>query len=79
MTLEFKLKKAALNKAVDITLKGINKSPERCARNLIELGLAAFPNSISDTDKDKLYRKLVEVCKKVDVEAVKELFFTNFK
>jgi hypothetical protein len=38
MLLEMKLKKAAMLAALDITLARMQKSPERCARNLLELG-----------------------------------------
>ena len=38
LTLENKLKKVAVCAAVDITLRGKDRSPERCARNLLELG-----------------------------------------
>ena len=79
MTLELKLKCAALNAAVDITLKGLKKSPERCARNLIELGTSAFPNLLSEKEKDILYNKILNVCKNVDLIAAKELFFQSFK
>ena len=63
MALEHKLKYAALNAAVDITLKGIKRSPERCARNLIELGLSAFPNSINEAQKDVLYNNFYDLVK----------------
>ncbi len=79
MTLELKLKRAALNAAVDIALKGLKKSPERCARNLIELGTTAFPDAVNKADKEILYDKLLYLCKKIDTEAAKELFFSTFK
>lgn len=78
MTLELKLKRAALNAAVDITLKGMKRSPERCARNLIELGISAFPNLLSEKEKNVLYDKILIVCKNVDINAAKELFFQSF-
>ena len=79
MTLEFKLRKAVLNAAVDITLKGIKKSPERCARNLIELGVSSFPDSISENEKENIYINLLNLCKAMDISSIKELFFTSFK
>ena len=78
MTLELKLKLAALNAAVDITLKGMKKSPERCARNLVELGVSAFPNFLNEKEKDILYDKILVICKNVDFIAAKELFFQSF-
>ena len=46
MTLEVRLKQAALKTAVTITLGGLEKAPERCARTLMELGRAAFPERV---------------------------------
>ena len=43
MTLEVRLMQAALKTAVTITLGGLEKAPERCARTLMELG-PPFPN-----------------------------------
>ena len=78
MSLEYKLKYVALNAAVDITLKGAKKSPERCARNLIELGTTAFPEISEKTDKDILYKKLLELCVNTETTEAKNLFFSVF-
>lgn len=78
MSLESKLKYAALNAAVDFTLKGAKKSPGRCARNLIELGTTAFPEIAQKTDKDLLYKKLLELCVKTETTEAKNLFFSVF-
>lgn len=75
MTLEFKLKKAMLTSAVDIIVKGAGKSPERCARNLIELGEKAFPNILTKSQQKVLYSELLELCKKNDISKAKDLFF----
>lgn len=78
MTLGFKLWKAALNSAFDIILKEIKKSPERCSRNLIELGVSAIPDWMSENEKDNI-QKLLNLCKAKDISAIKELFFASFK
>ncbi|HEX3076416.1 MAG TPA: hypothetical protein VHQ24_06090 [Lachnospiraceae bacterium] len=78
MLLESKLKQAALRTAVDVSLKRIKKSPERCARNLIELGVTAYPKSITPKERQDLYQKLLEICKREDNEEAKTLFFNTF-
>ena len=77
--LESKLKRAALSAAVDVALKNLKKSPERCARNLVELGTSAFPNRINNQEKDVLYHGLLNLCKNVDADGAKELFSKYFK
>ena len=78
MTLENKLKNSGLNIALDIILKRVKKSPERCARNIIELGFSSFPNSINTINKDELYNKILSFCKSLDTDAIKKLFFQSF-
>ena len=78
ITLELKLKKIVLNAAVDILLKGINKSPERCVRNLIELGTNAYPDSLTKSECKDLNNHLLELCKSHDKEKVKKMFFASF-
>lgn len=78
MTLELKLKRAVLNCAVDITLKRIQRSPERCARNLIELGLAAHPKKMGKAEIEAFYGTLLQMCKSGDCQGVREAFFQTF-
>jgi len=78
MTLEYKLKKAALYAAVDIALHRMHRSPERCARNLIELGVASFPSKIKKGEINAKYQEFLTVCQTSDAETVRELFFKVF-
>ena len=78
MTLELKLKKAMLISAIDIIVKGANKSPERCARNLIELGVKAYPNTLTKSQQKELYTNLLGLFKDKDISKAKDLFFLTF-
>ena len=78
MTLEYKLKKAALFAAVELTLRRMRRSPERCARNLIELGIAAFPGKIQKNEVNATYHEFLSICQNADAEAARELFFKVF-
>ena len=74
MILESKIKQAALLVAVDISFKRIKRSPERCARNLMELGINTFPNKITQNQYDDFSQKLILLCKKNDAQGARELF-----
>ena len=78
MISEGKIKKAALLVALDISLKRMKKSPERCARNLMELGSAAYPDKLSKKEQQELLNELVSVSKGGDMNKVKDLFVEIF-
>ena len=78
MILESKIKQAALLVAVDISFKRIKRSPERCARNLMELGINTFPNKISKNQYDDFSQKLILLCKNGDAQGARELFIHVF-
>lgn len=78
MLLEMKLKKAALTAAVDFSLKRMHSSPERCARNLTELGFNAFPGKYSACEQTDLLKKFISICKDGDTLKARELFFSCF-
>lgn len=72
-----KFKYISIDKTLNITLRNMQKSPERCTRNLLELGLA-ISNKKYDLVQQKLYPEFLELCKNNDKTAVKELFFSYF-
>ncbi len=74
----YRLKKAAVTVALDIRLAGIVRSPERCARNLLELGLSTFPNQLTKEEQSILLQKFITVCKNQDKIKARELFFASF-
>lgn len=78
MLTEGKLKNVALLVALDISLKRMKKSPERCARNLMELGLGAYPNKLNTQDKSFYQQKLLDACRLEDATAARECFFEAF-
>lgn len=78
MMLENKLKQVALLAAVDISLKRMKKSPERCARNLMELGLCAYPDRITGKERSDLFQKLILLCKGGDIQEVRNTFIQTF-
>lgn len=78
MILESKIKQAVLLAAVDISFKRTKKSPERCARNLMELGTNTFPNKILKKEYDSFLQKLLLLCKNNDIQGTRELFILVF-
>jgi len=78
MILESKIKLAALLVAVNISFKRIKKCPERCARNLMEIGINTFPNKITKKQYDNFSQKLILLCKNNDAQGARELFIQIF-
>lgn len=78
MLVEGKLKRVALIAAVDISLKRISKSPERCARNLLELGLNAYPDRLLKKDQNDFFNQLLKLCKNEEIQEARDLFLSTF-
>jgi len=72
------LKRTALLVALDLSLKRMKRSPERCARNLIELGLTAYPDRLSKKEQSEIMSELMRACKSEDASKVRELFLDTF-
>lgn len=73
-----KIKQTAVLVALDIHIRRIKKSPERCARNLIELGTNAFPDKINKKEQEDLLKELLSICKKEEIQNARELFIKTF-
>lgn len=73
-----KIKKAALLAALDINIKRMHRSPYRCSRNIMELGLVAFPNKLSEEEQSVLISALINACKEHDALRIKQLFIQSF-
>lgn len=78
MTLESKLRQAAVIAAVDINLKRIGKSPERCARNIMEVALSAYPNKLLKKEQEIFQCSLLALCKAGNAQEARALFIHNF-
>ena len=78
MLLEGKVKKVALLTVVDVSLKKYKTSPKRCARNIIELGLSAYPNKISANDQNVLFQQLLNAFEQGDIAEARALFSSAF-
>ena len=78
MILESKIKQVALLVAVDISFKRIKKSPERCARNLMELGNNTFPNKLTKDQYADFSQQLILLCENKDAQGARELFIQIF-
>lgn len=63
---------------IDMILKNITKSNSRCARNLIELGLASTFKDNLKLQKEILHKNLMVLLEKGNLEAIKEWFFKTF-
>lgn len=72
------LKAIIINVNIDLLLKNITKSPTRCARNIIELGLSSTLNDNLKTRKDELYHTLLDILKTGNIENIKNWFFQTF-
>ena len=72
------LKAIIIDVNIDILLKNITKSPTRCARNLIELGLSSTFNDNLKSKKDELYKSLLSLLEKGNIKEIKEWFFKTF-
>ncbi|MGN0471194.1 MAG: hypothetical protein ACI4GV_09810 [Acutalibacteraceae bacterium] len=64
-----KLKMAALSAATNIIIKNCERSPERCVRNLLELGGKYI-------DRKQSKEILFELCKTGDKEKLKQTFLS---
>ena len=78
MLLESKIKQAALLVAVDISFRRIKKSPERCARNLMEIGINTFPDKLAKKEYDSFLQELIFLCKDSDAQGARELIIKIF-
>jgi hypothetical protein len=78
MLLEGKIKKAALMAAIDVCLRRMKNSPKRCARNMIELGLSAYPDKRLEVEQCDLYKKLLASFEQEDVQEARSLFSSVF-
>lgn len=77
LTLENKLKKVAVCAAVDVTLRGKDRAPKRCARNLIELG-ESVTKQMEKNQKERAYEQLLETCRKGTFLECRSLFISLF-
>lgn len=78
MLLDGKIKRTALLAAVDVCLRRMSNSPKRCARNIIELGLSAYPEKSSEVEQSDLYKKLLVAFEIGNVQEAKALFSSVF-
>lgn len=74
MSLKFKY--IALDKTINIILRNMEKSPERCARNLTELGSNICKKNFETNQK--IQRDFIELCKKNDRIEIKKIFFNTY-
>lgn len=72
MVIESKIKQAAFQIAVDITLKGMNRNPERCARNLVELFENSFPDKKNSEFSNNAYNIILNYTKMSDGKAIRD-------
>ena len=72
MTLEMRIKQAALSTAVGLVLQDAAQAPERCARYLIDLAAGGRRNAAATA----LYRQLVPLCQAGQVGAICQLLLS---
>lgn len=77
-SLEIRLKTAVLDVKLDHILRGIAKSPERCARSLVDLGKSISPKELTRIEYRLLYSEFLKLCASSDIEGTKKNFFRHF-
>lgn len=78
MLLESKIKQAAILAAVDIQLKKRKLSPKRCSRNLLELGMIAYPGKLSKEEQSVFQEQLMNYCRNENGNEARALFINTF-
>ena len=63
---------------IDILLKNITNSPNRVARNIIELGLASTLKENLKLQKELLHKNLMTLLQQGNVDEIKDWFFKTF-
>ncbi len=63
---------------IEKILKNLHASPSRCARNIIELGLASTLKDNLKLQKDLLYNNLMVLFGEGNVLEIKDWFFKTF-
>ncbi|BCN29155.1 hypothetical protein [Anaeromicropila herbilytica] len=71
------IKYIAMEKTLNIILRSSKRSPERCARNLLELG-SGINNTKGNIGKDTLYPLFLDLCKQNNKDEIKKLFYQSF-
>lgn len=62
---------------IPIILRNRKRSPERCVRNLMELG-EKVSSSALNVSKERIYHNLLELCKGDEQQAILEYFYDVF-
>lgn len=63
----------ALNIAIPIVLRKRNLAPERCVRNLMELGERI--KNHSQEEKEEIYQTFIQLCKEGTQSEITDYFF----
>lgn len=79
MSLDKKLKQAALSVALRHMLKNKEKSKERTCRNIIELGKELSSKPILETDLSSLYKELIGIIDDSGEEKLKSWIIKAFQ
>lgn len=79
MSLDKKLKQAALSVALRHMLKNKEKSKERTCRNIIELGKELSSKPILETDLSSLYKELIGIIDDSGEEKLKSWIINAFQ
>lgn len=78
MTLEWKIKRAALLTSLKYILRNSKKSSERAARNIIEICCNISKVDLSEQNKSRLYIELISLIKTSDEQKIIELLESYF-
>lgn len=75
---EIRIMTVTLSIKLDRILRGINRSPQHCVRNLIELGRGVSAQELTKLQYQALYQQFLSYCISADPSAIKNLFLNQF-
>lgn len=78
MKLESKLKRAALDTALSHLVKGSKKSPERIARNILDIVSSISNDTIDETQKSFFQKDLLKLLDKNNYEELRSWIIKTF-
>lgn len=78
MNIDYKIRKATLETAINVLLIQKRKSAPRTARNIIDIGCSLSEHNITENMKNEIYNELLELISKENIKTIKTFVIKNF-
>ncbi len=78
MTIDYKIRKATLETAINVLLIQKRKSTNRTARNIIDIGCSLSKNTITEDTINKIYNELITLIPNENIKIIKNFVVKNF-